>query len=248
MILLLTGILLIFGTEIVFIRDLFGNRMNTVFKLYYQAWTLLAIVAGYSIYYFAGFASARGVRVRPVVANAWLVLALIVGASGLLYAVGSTLSKTNNFKGSASLDGFAWYKQGRPGDYGAINWLNENVEGSPVILEASGGSYSAFGRVSANTGLPTLLGWEFHQMQWRGRFAGHAERKRDIDTLFSTVSPLEMAELVNKYSIEYVYVGPLERGLYGGDGGAGLEKFAWYMDIVYDRNGVTIYQVRRPAT
>lgn len=248
LILLFTGTLLIFGTEVVFIRDLFGNRMNTVFKLYYQAWALLAIVAGYGIYYFAGFASAREVGVKPIVANTWLAIALMVVFSGLPYAVGSTLSKTNHFRGSASLDGFAWYEQGRPGDYGAINWLNENVEGSPVILEASGGSYSAFGRVSANTGLPTVLGWDFHEMQWRGNFAERAERKRDIDILFSTVSPLETAELVNKYNIEYVYVGPLERGLYGGDGGAGLEKFAWYMDIVYDREGVTIYRVRRPAT
>ena len=248
LILLFAGILLIFGTEIVFVRDLFGNRMNTVFKLYYQAWTLMAIVAGYAIYYFAGFAWAREVRVNRFVTRAWLAMAIIVAAGGLLYAVGSTLSKTNDFKGPATLDGFAWYEQSRPADYLAIKWLNENVEGSPVILEASGGSYSAFGRVSANTGLPTLLGWEFHEMQWRGSFAGRAERKHDIDILFRTVSPQVTADLVSKYDIEFVYVGPLEHGLYGDDGGAGLEKFTWFMDIVYDRDGVTIYRVRRPAT
>ena len=247
LILMLAGILIIFGTEIAFIRDLFNHRMNTVFKLYYQAWTLMAIVAGYAIFYFAGFAAARVVRVNPIVTGAWITLAVIVAAGGLLYPVGATLSKTDYFKGSASLDGFAWNERGRPADYGAIKWLNENVEGSPVILEASGGSYSSFGRVSANTGLPTVLGWDFHEMQWRGNFAGRAERKRDIDTLYRTTSPQEAAELLSKYDIEYIYVGPLERGLYGDASGIGLDKFYWFLDIVYDREGVTIYRVRRPA-
>ncbi len=248
LILLFTGILLIFGTEIAFVRDFFNNRMNTVFKLYYQAWTLMAIVAGYTIYYFAGFARARQISIKPIVTHSWLVLAIIVVAGGLVYPVGATLSKTGYFKRTATLNGFVWYEQLRPGDYHAIKWLNENVEGSPVILEASGGSYSAFGRVSAYTGLPTLLGWEFHEMQWRGSVAEQAERKGDIDILFQTSDPGETTELMSKYRIEYVYVGPLERRLYGDDGGFGLEKFPYLMDIVYDRDGVTIYRLRGPAT
>ncbi len=248
LLLLLTGFLLIFGTEVVFIRDFFGNRMNTVFKLYYQAWTLLAIVAGYTIYYFAGFARAGLVGLKPYVTRIWLAIALIVVVIGLIYPVGATLSKTGYFNRQPTLDGFAWYERIRADDYRAIKWLRENVQGNPVILEATGGSYSAFGRVSANTGLPTLLGWDFHQQQWRGSFDEQGKRKGDIDILFRSTNMRQVTDLMNKYKIKYVYVGPLERDTYSRDSSAGLQKFATFMDVVYNQDGVTIYRSRGSAS
>jgi len=45
------ALLLVLGCEFFFVGDVFTSRMNTVFKLYYQAWLLLAVAAGYSLYY-----------------------------------------------------------------------------------------------------------------------------------------------------------------------------------------------------
>ena len=45
------GLMLIMGPELLFIEDAFGTRMNTVFKLYYQAWTILAVAAGSALYF-----------------------------------------------------------------------------------------------------------------------------------------------------------------------------------------------------
>ncbi|NJL34854.1 MAG: hypothetical protein HC893_14625 [Chloroflexaceae bacterium] len=36
------GCAICFGTELVYIRDVFSNRMNTIFKFYYQVWLLWA--------------------------------------------------------------------------------------------------------------------------------------------------------------------------------------------------------------
>ena len=45
------GLGLIIGSEFLFIRDFFNNRGNTVFKLYYQAWILLAAASAFAVYY-----------------------------------------------------------------------------------------------------------------------------------------------------------------------------------------------------
>ena len=239
------ALLLVFGTEFVFIRDLFGNRMNTVFKLYYQAWTMLAVVAAYGIYYLASVwpkrGSPRGLRLG---ASAWLIVGAAAVAGGLVYAPASLLSRLANTTGPATLDGSAYLARSSPADYAAIQWLQRNVTGNPVIVEASGGSYSQYGRVSVNTGLPTIVGWDFHEMQWRGSYDEQRRRQADLDRIYGSLDGASAATLLRQYDAEYVYVGPLEVERYGRTDRAGLEKFAGFMDVVYETDGVTIYRMK----
>jgi uncharacterized membrane protein len=47
------ALIAIFACELVYLRDSYGEklyRMNTVFKLYFQAWTALAIAAPWCAY------------------------------------------------------------------------------------------------------------------------------------------------------------------------------------------------------
>ena len=53
---LLTALLLVFSVEFVYLRDTFGTRMNTVFKFYFQAWVLMAVVAAFAVVYLAKYA------------------------------------------------------------------------------------------------------------------------------------------------------------------------------------------------
>ncbi|MBU0703967.1 MAG: hypothetical protein KKC18_08900, partial [Chloroflexi bacterium] len=139
-------------------------------------------------------------------------------------------------------DGAAHLADTYPDDYAAIAWLNENIDGAPVILEAPGDRFQAYvyeGRVSAHTGLPTLLGWAGHEHQWRGSYDEQARRETDIEILYTSTNPDEVLTLLDKYGISYVYVGPLERTRYPAPG---LTKFAQMMEIVYDTGSVTIYR------
>jgi uncharacterized membrane protein len=140
------------------------------------------------------------------------------------------------------LDGIEWISQQQPGDYAAIAWLRENAFDGSVILEAPGSNYAAYqytGRISAMTGLPTLLGWGGHQSQWRGNYDEPARREPEIDLLFNTSDAAQAQSLLDKYGITYVYVGPLERERYSSQG---LRKFEQMMTIAFQQDDVTIYK------
>ena len=96
-----------------------------------------------------------------------------------------------------------------------IDWLNENVEGTPVILEADGDSYTDYGRISVNTGLPTVLGWYVHEWLWRGDTESLNVRKLEIETIYTSQDEDEVRALIEKYEIAYLVVGQLEIDKYG---------------------------------
>jgi len=234
LVLIAMGFLLTYLCEYVYIRDIFGTRMNTVFKLYYQAWVLLAIASAYGVYYLSR-------RLRGVAYGLWKTGFLILLALSLIYPLAATHSKTSS--ASPTLDGMTYLAASHPDDYEAIQWLRVNVEGSPVILEAPGGSYTLFGRVSAHTGLPTLLGWGIHELQWRGTYEEPSRREPDIETLYTSLDLEETERLLEEYDIEYVYLGSLEMSRYN-LGRAMIDKWATIMDPVYQQGGVTIYRRR----
>ena len=152
--------------------------------------------------------------------------------------------KANYFDDEPTLNGTQWIANHRPGDYAAIEWLRANAPDNAVVLEAPGARYAAYqytGRVSALTGLPTLLGWGGHQSQWRGNYDEPARREPEIEVLFNSSDLGQTQELLDKYNITYVYVGPLERERYSPQG---LNKFDRLMDVVFQQDDVIIYQRR----
>lgn len=238
--LLLIGLalLLAFGVEFVYLRDLFGTRMNTVFKFYYQAWVMLALASAYGL----SRLLSREVSWRlkaPVV-----VLAGVLVAASLFYPLAAIPSKAGDFRGPPTLDGLAYLRQSNPADMAAIEWLRANVAPDAVVVEASGGSYSpeGAGRISMSTGNPTLLGWDFHERQWRGaaydRLA--AGRPEALDQIYRTARPEELPKLLAQWNVDYVYIGALERRKFG-IGDAVLARFDRALRLAYDKDGVRVY-------
>ena len=241
LLLITTAVALTFATEFVFVRDRFGTRMNTVFKLYYQAWVMLAIAAAFGVPHL--LRRWRGLP-RAVWATALIALVLM----GMVYPVAAGYTRANRFRGPATLDGLAYLKASRPAEYAAIRWLNEHVPDAPVILEAPGNSYRAdTSRFSSATGLPTLLGWDFHEVQWREPVPEMNQRQADAATIYQSTDIRQVRQLLDKYGIEYVVVGPTERAKYGLTP-AQIEKFDRFMERVFDRDGVRIYRYRGVAS
>lgn len=229
------GLLLTLSVEFVYLVDNFGVRMNTIFKFYFQGWVLLGVAAAYGVYWLG--------RRRGWLRAGFLACFWVLFCAAMAYPILANISRAGGFAHAPTLDGTAYLAESQPDDYAAIAWLNQNIEGAPVILEAPGAGGSSYvyeGRVSALTGLPALLGWAGHEGQWRGSYTVQAAREPDIQTIYNTASREAAWELLRKHSVEYVYVGPLERSKYEA---RGLAKFETWLEAVYRSGGVTIYRV-----
>lgn len=247
LLLMFTGLLLIYGCELFYVENGWFGRINTVFKFFYQTWVLLALASAFSLYYIYRHWQVSRVRGYVLKYCWWFVLTiLLVGA--LLYPLAATLNKTNAFSSNnPTLNGLAYFRASNPSEYEAIAWLNKNVTGSPVILEAVGDAYTEYGRVSEMTGLPTVLGWESHEWQWRGWTTAGSEivtqsRREDVKFIYQSDNVDQVKVLLSQYNIVLVYVGKMERGGYGDDAG---KHFADFMDVAFKNDGVIIYRVRK---
>lgn len=229
LVLIITGGLLTLGPEFVYLKDNFGQRLNTIFKFYYQTWVVWGAAALAGLYYL----TQRG-RLAAALAGGLYVFLL---AGALLFPIYGARSRAAEYGRTPTLDGLAQLQASASDEYAAIQWLRQEVEGQPVILEAVGGSYSPYGRVAAATGLPTVLGWPGHEYQWRGDTTEPAEREEAVRTIYSQPSWEGVAELLNQYQVRYIYVGELERSAYGD---RGLDKFE-ALETAYRNAEVVIY-------
>ena len=233
------ALLLALGPEFLRVDDLFHNRMNTIFKLYYQAWTLLAIASAFGLYFLNSTKPPSG-SVYKWALRGWWVLAGGLFLASLYYPVEAALTKGGN-GGENTLDGLAYIARSSPGEYAAIQWLRENGKEGEGIVEAVGDSWSAYGRVSSSTGMPTVLGWPWHEHQWRGSREAFEGRAEDVRAIYTTPDASEAMRLLKEYNVQYVVVGPRERVSYGL---GGLAKFPRIGESVFESEDVTIYRVR----
>jgi YYY domain-containing protein len=130
-------------------------------------------------------------------------------------------------------------------DYDAIMWLRNEVEGSPIIIEGITPLYRWGSRISIYTGLPTVLGWDWHQTQQRGQFAYLVQdRLQDVNTFYSTPDPAVAEAILQKYGVSYVIVGQVERLYYPAEG---IQKFESMtersLEPVYSNPQTVIYHV-----
>jgi len=223
--------------ELFYLKDFFGSRMNTMFKVYYQAWALLAIGSAYALHTLTASQGFRG----PAARYLWMGAGVLLLAASLYYPAAAIPDKTRNFAGAPTLNGLAYVHDRQPAEYEAIVWLQSNVRNAPVILEAVGNDYTEYGRISGSTGLPTLLEWPGHELQWRGSSGPLTGRQEAVAEIYKTQDTEQAKKLLAQYDVGYVYVGQRERQEYGE---AGLAKFGTFMERVFEKDGVVIYRVR----
>jgi YYY domain-containing protein len=233
------GVACLLGPELLYVRDEFENgplyRMNTVFKLGYQAWLLLGLAA-------VGALALRDEwLVRRRLRWSLGVLAALLVTLALVYPIAGTYSRKDAFARAPTLDGLGWLRDRAPGDTGAIDWLNRHAPGDAVVLESVGDDYSAFGhgRISTFTGLPTVLGWPGHELQWGHRVGS---RRADVAQMYESPTTAGAADLLSRYRVRYVVVGPLERADHGD---AGVDKWDRLGRRVYDADGTIVWRLDR---
>jgi YYY domain-containing protein len=233
-----TGVLLTLGPEFVYLRDNFGQRLNTIFKFYYQAWVLFGVASLVALAYLW-----REVKAAGTLASAGYGLAFIVA---LLFPIYGVQSRAVEYRGAvtaesrlpATLNGLAAVERFNPDEYEAIMWLRENVQGTPTIVEAVGGQYSGYGRIAANTGIPTILGWAGHEYQWRGSDTPEPGlRDPAVKEIYTGTDWANTVHLLNTYNVEYIIIGGLEMTTYGPQI---LDKFTG-LDVAFSNSSIVIY-------
>ena len=216
--------------ELVYVRDIYENRnarANTMFKLTYQAYIMFGMTMAYVIF-----------RLLFVNRRKILKAVGVIGLALLLWTCGYFGKSVDSWFGQVldpsqykGLNATAFLETDYAEDVGAIRWLKENIEGSPVVLEANGDSYSEYERVSAMTGLPTVMGWYVHEWLWRNDVADLNAKADEIETIYTSTNAAEVQMLVEKYDISYIFVGSCER-----------EKYADLNNEVLQSLGEIVYQ------
>jgi YYY domain-containing protein len=253
--LILVGVVLTLSVEIFYLRDSFGVRMNTIFKFYYQAWIMLGCTSAYAIWWLLNKSKAiLGAFSRSV----FLVGAILLIGAAMIYPLIAGYARVDGLRGTPDLDGAANLARANPDDWAAIAWLKANLSNIhdptdvPTILEAPGKSYNYEGRISAFSGFPALLGWAYHEAQWRGNYDEQGKREPDIQTIYTTKSGDQALELLRKWNVKYVIIGPSEmtyiQQLCAEPSRAcnltrALRKFETSLTPVFQQGTITIYQV-----
>jgi uncharacterized membrane protein len=247
-----TALLITMVVEVVVVRGDIG-RMNTVFKFYLQSWILFALSAAAAF----GWLFTEIYKWSPRWRNIFqLGVALLAGGASLFTFSASTDKMADRMALEAphTLDSMTYMKYAQhwdgqlmdlSEDYRAIRWMQDNVKGSPVIVEANCTEYRWCTRFTIYTGLPGVVGWNWHQRQQRALMAPNAvtDRVIEIGNFYLLNEPDIFLPFLKKYDVKYIVVGQLERILYP-DGVNKFEQYdGKYWRSVYRDANTVIYEV-----
>ncbi|MFO7320532.1 MAG: DUF2298 domain-containing protein [Chloroflexota bacterium] len=249
------------------------GRQNTVFKFYIQVWLLFGVTGGAA---FAWLISGYG-RWPGAVRGFWTFALAVLVFVAALYPFMATPGKAV-FRMAPhmplTLDGMAYMQyasqyEGTPqviatttppaapfslaDDYNVIRWLQENVEGTPVIMEGrSEREYLWGSRISIYTGLPSVVGWNFHQRQQRTfnplpRLV--EQRIANVNAFYMTLDIPTAWDILRHYDVSYVIVSGLERAYYPPENLAKFDQMVemGLLDVAYQEGNATIYRVNKDA-
>ncbi len=249
-----TGLTLTLLVEfVVLVGDI--GRMNTVFKFYLQVWVLFALSAAAGFGWLLEEFDQWSLNWR----NFWYTAATLLFAGALLYLFTGSMDKIRDRMSAETPFTFDSMEYMRTStywdqqemtlgeDYDAIRWMQDNLKGTPVIVEANTPEYRWGTRYTIYTGLPGVVGWNWHQRQQRALFPSNwvTDRVDAVRFFYDTSSDEYAHEFLSKYNVEYIIVGQLER-IYHPEG---IEKFERYNGTlwkkIYENGQTAIYEVIR---
>ncbi len=232
--------LLILAPEFVYLKDIYTTyfRANTMFKLCYQAFIILSLTSAYSILrIFSGISFKKKIQ-APFIFVFTLMSGILITIVSIYpyFAINSYYNNLQKFEG---VDGTKYLLSSYKSDANAITWINQNIKGQPVMVEAQGDSYTDYERISSNTGLPTIFGWTVHEWLWHGTYDIAPPRIEDVKTLYETADIAKTKNIIKKYNVTYMYIGDMERKKYT----VNDEKFKQLGKVIYHNGATTIYQI-----
>ena len=251
------------GVEVVVVAGDIG-RQNTVFKFYIQAWLLLSVAGGAAFAWLFDHSDVWSSRLRW----AWYTPVIIMLAIAMMFPIMAIRARMyDRFAAEATpltLNGLDYMQYAQhwlldyaipielESDYHIIRWLQENVAGTPVILEgrSAASEYRYNGRISINTGLPSVLGWNWHQRQQRTLSPLTQiveQRERNVKFVYETLDIPAAITILRHYEVEYLIVSDMERSIYAGDALAKFDMMVTLglLDVAFEHGVGTVYHVQQ---
>jgi len=248
-----TALLITVVVEAVVVRGDIG-RQNTIFKFYLQSWFLLAVssAAAFAWTLPAFFKWLPGWRAF------WQGALILLISGAAMFTVSGASGKLRDrwiLEAPRTLDSMTFMKYAHYDDFGqrldlsedyrAIRWMQDTVQGSPVIVEANCPEYHWCTRFTIYTGLPGVVGWNWHQRQQRAFLSTQVEaRVAEVGNFYNSLDLDAARVFLKTYEVKYIIVGQLERAAYTPAGIAKFDQYEGkYWREVY-RDGMTvIYEV-----
>jgi uncharacterized membrane protein len=185
----------------------------------------------------------------------------LLAGLGLVYPLLASFNRTDGFALETNIDGLASVQRSDPGEYQLVEWLEQNTPRDSVILEASGrrwapgaggpsvvdagSDYTDSGRISGRTGRATVIGWFFHEIQWRGdndeNRAEYQRRQEMVDSAYISGDPELVLSVMREFGAEYLIVGRVELARYAGL----MPDFSQFLDVAFEAGTYRIYQLPR---
>lgn len=251
-----TGLLLTLFVELFVLRGDIG-RMNTVFKFYLQAWVMLALSSAFGVVWLVNHLRNR---IDTPFIRIWTLGVVVLFSCAAIYPLFASIEKIDDridHDTPHTLDGMEYMKfstyydedtnMDLSEDYHAIQWIQDHVEGSPVIVEANTVEYRWGSRYSIYTGLPSVVGWNWHQRQQRAALPSEwvTDRVDEVSGFYNTMDIQKALNFIKKYDVKYIIVGQLESALYP----VGIDKFKKYNNIhwieVFQVGSTRVYEVKQ---
>lgn len=250
-----TGLLITVVVEILVVVGDIG-RQNTIFKFYLQSWFMLAVSAAAAF----TWTIPSFFKWLPGWRAFWQVMMIVLVSSAAMFTITGTSGKIKDrwvLEAPHTLDSMTYMQYAQYDTYGqrlelsedyrAIRWMQDNVKGSPVIVEAAsaGRQYEWHSRFTIYTGLPDVIGWQWHQQQQRGLFSQQVvDRGAEVTDFYNSIDPESIRAFLKKYDVKYIIVGQLERAMYTPEGIAKFEQLeGQYWREVYRDGATAIYEV-----
>tara|TARA_B100001996_G_scaffold108843_1_gene82253 strand:- start:48792 stop:49940 length:1149 start_codon:yes stop_codon:yes gene_type:complete len=213
LILLFSSLVVIFGTEFIYIVDKFNNRMNTVFKFYFINYIILNLISLYLIFYLIKLIS----KIKKNIAITLIILLII---PSVWWNVSAIRSRSIDNIGSFNTNGLDFLNQS---EKEVIDFINNNIPKESIILEGVGKSYTRSNIISASTGRATVLAWVNHQLQWRSDSQMILKLNNQIEEFYTT--PSIDNEMLNQYNVKYILLSTFEKKRYDLNNDSNFDEF-----------------------
>lgn len=256
------------GVEVIVIGGDIG-RQNTVFKFYIQVWLLLSVATGAAFSVLWRASDRWKARTRLLWLAPCCVLFVLAGAFPIVATRARSLDRmapnlpltlngldymTRSMHHESSPEKNRFEVLDLNVDHQLIRWLQENVEGSPVIMEGRRypSEYQWNGRISITTGLPSIVGWGFHQRQQRTfdplpRWV--EQREQNVRTFYDTPFIDVAVDTINHFDVKFIIRSGLEEVHSSEEGLAKFDRMVenGLLTVAYEVDGGRIYKVNDEA-